>query len=100
MAPSWVREVPTDIGRIIPDKRLGSPFKRVSLRKEAMPVNALCLNEQSRLLLVAPHPDDESLACSVILQRAVRARAAIKVIYATDGDNNLWPQRMVQRKWR
>jgi LmbE family N-acetylglucosaminyl deacetylase len=51
-------------------------------------------------MLFAPHPDDESLACSVILQRAVRAGAAIRVIYATDGDDNPWPQRVLERKWR
>ncbi len=55
---------------------------------------------RSRLLLFAPHPDDESLACSVLLQRAVRAGAAIRVVYATDGDNNPWPQRVLERKWR
>ena len=51
-------------------------------------------------MLVAPHPDDESLACGVILQRALRAHAAVRVIYATDGENNPWPQRLQQRKWR
>jgi LmbE family N-acetylglucosaminyl deacetylase len=55
---------------------------------------------ESRLMLIAPHPDDESVGCSVILQRAVRAGAAIQVIYATDGDDNPWPQRMLERKWR
>src|SRR5262249_27718916 len=55
---------------------------------------------ESRLMLVAAHPDDEALACSVILQRAVRAGAAIQVVYATDGDNNPWPQRLLGRKWR
>ncbi|MFZ0915924.1 MAG: PIG-L family deacetylase [Candidatus Udaeobacter sp.] len=54
----------------------------------------------SRLMLIAPHPDDEALACSVILQRAVGAGAAIHVLYATDGDNNPWPQRVLERKWR
>lgn len=51
-------------------------------------------------MLIAPHPDDESVACGVILQRAVQAGAAIRVIYATDGENNPWPQRVLQRKWR
>ena len=55
---------------------------------------------RSRLLLFAPHPDDESLACSIVLQRAVRAGAAIRVVYATDGDDNPWPQRVLERKWR
>jgi LmbE family N-acetylglucosaminyl deacetylase len=55
---------------------------------------------RSRLLLFAPHPDDESLACSVLLQRAVRAGAEVRVVYVTDGDDNPWPQRVLERKWR
>ena len=51
-------------------------------------------------MLIVPHPDDEALACSIILQRAVRAGAAIRVVYATDGDDNPWPQRVLERKWR
>ena len=51
-------------------------------------------------MLIAPHPDDEALACSVILQKAVRAGAAIHVVYVTDGDNNPWPQRVLERRWR
>jgi LmbE family N-acetylglucosaminyl deacetylase len=58
------------------------------------------LDSESRLMLIAPHPDDEALACSIILQRAVRAGAAICVVYATDGDDNPWPQRVLERKWR
>jgi LmbE family N-acetylglucosaminyl deacetylase len=54
---------------------------------------------RSRLMLIAPHPDDEALACSVILQKAVHARAAIRVVYVTDGDNNPWPQRALERRW-
>ena len=50
-------------------------------------------------MLMAPHPDDEALACSVILQQAVAAGAAIGVVYATDGEDNPWPQRLLERKW-
>ncbi len=57
-------------------------------------------DSSSRLLLFAPHPDDETLAAGVLLQRAARAGAAIKVVYVTDGDNNPWAQRVVDRKWR
>lgn len=53
----------------------------------------------SRLMLIAPHPDDEAIACGILLQRARRAGAAIRVVYATDGDNNPWPQRFLERKW-
>jgi LmbE family N-acetylglucosaminyl deacetylase len=51
-------------------------------------------------MLIAPHPDDEALACSVILQQAVRAGAAIRIVYVTDGDDNPWPQRALERRWR
>ncbi len=54
----------------------------------------------SRLILFAPHPDDEALACSIVLQQGVREGAAIRVVYATDGDDNPWPQRVLERKWR
>lgn len=67
---------------------------------EDLPVFAPTFTPLSRLMLFAPHPDDEALACSIILQRAVRAGAAIRVVYATDGDDNPWPQRALERKWR
>jgi LmbE family N-acetylglucosaminyl deacetylase len=51
-------------------------------------------------MLIVPHPDDEALACSVILQQAVSAGAAVRIVYVTDGDNNPWPQRVLERKWR
>jgi len=57
-------------------------------------------NSDSRLLVFAPHPDDESLACGILLQNAVKAGAAILVVYLTDGENNPWPQRYLSRRWR
>ncbi len=51
-------------------------------------------------MVFAPHPDDESLACSIPIQRAVAAGASVRVMYATDGENNPWPQRVIERKWR
>jgi LmbE family N-acetylglucosaminyl deacetylase len=58
------------------------------------------LNPRSRVLLFAPHPDDESLATGVYLQRAIRAGASVRVVYATDGERNCWPQRVLERKVR
>lgn len=53
---------------------------------------------KDRLLILAPHPDDESLATGGLIQRAVKAGAKVRVLFATDGDNNPWPQRFVERK--
>ena len=75
-------------------------MRLATLLLEGLPVSVPVFTSRSRLLLFAPHPDDESLACSILLQRAVRAGAAVRVVYATDGDDNPWPQRVLERKWR
>ena len=63
-------------------------------------MNLPLLTSRSRVMLFAPHPDDESLATGVYLQRAVGAGAAVRVVYATDGERNCWPQRVLERKVR
>lgn len=58
------------------------------------------LARDARVTLLAPHPDDESLAAGGLIQQAVASGADVRVIFATDGDNNPWPQRWVERRWR
>ena len=53
-----------------------------------------------RLLVFAPHPDDESLACGGLIQRAQAVGAQVLVVIATDGDANPWPQRFIEKRWR
>ena len=61
-------------------------------------MNAIKITSKDRLLILAPHPDDESLATGGLIQRAVKAGAKVRVLFATDGDNNPWPQRFLERK--
>ena len=75
-------------------------MRLATLLLEDLAVPVPDFTSRSRLLLFAPHPDDESLACSILLQRAVRAGAVVRVVYVTDGDDNPWPQRVLERKWR
>jgi LmbE family N-acetylglucosaminyl deacetylase len=70
-----------------------------ALLLEDLAVLVPAFTSRSRLLLFAPHPDDESLACGILLQRSVRAGAVVRVVYVTDGDDNPWPQRVLERKW-
>lgn len=42
-----------------------------------------------RYLILAPHPDDETLAAGGLIQGAVREGACVKVLYLTNGENNL-----------
>lgn len=53
-----------------------------------------------RLLVFAPHPDDETLAAGELIQTAHTAGANVRVVFVTDGDNNPWPQRWLERRWR
>jgi LmbE family N-acetylglucosaminyl deacetylase len=57
------------------------------------------LSAQTRLLVVAPHPDDETLATGVLIQRVLAAGGTVHVLLLTDGDNNPWPQRWLERRW-
>ena len=50
----------------------------------------VALVPQDRILILAPHPDDESLACGGIIQRAVAMDLPLRVAFLTYGDNNEW----------
>jgi len=44
--------------------------------------------QDERVLILAPHPDDEAIGCAGVIQQALKARAKVKVIYLTNGDHN------------
>ncbi len=46
------------------------------------------LTDDDRLLVIAPHPDDESLCCGGILARAAARGIAAKVAFVTNGDGS------------
>lgn len=48
-------------------------------------LSALC-PPGSRLVVVAPHPDDEILACGGLLATAIQQRVEVRVIAVTDGE--------------
>ena len=60
----------------------------------------LTFSAADRVLVLAPHPDDESIATGGLLQEARDAGAQLRVVVLTDGDNNPWPQRWVEKHWR
>jgi LmbE family N-acetylglucosaminyl deacetylase len=41
---------------------------------------------EDSLLVIAPHPDDESISCGGILQRVRAAGAKVAIVWITDGD--------------
>lgn len=56
------------------------------------------LSAQTRLLVVAPHPDDETIATGLLIQQVLAAGGEVRVLLLTAGDNNPWPQRWVERR--
>lgn len=50
--------------------------------------SSLVLKNTDRLLVIAPHPDDETLGTGGLIQRAMAMGAEVKVLYLTHGDNN------------
>lgn len=51
-----------------------------------------------RILVLAPHPDDEVLGCGGLIQQGVAAGAAVRVVYLTHGDHNQFAF-IRYRKW-
>lgn len=48
------------------------------------------LTPSDRVLILAPHPDDEVLGCGGIIQQSVALKLPVHVVYFTYGDNNEW----------
>ncbi|HET6805907.1 MAG TPA: PIG-L family deacetylase [Frateuria sp.] len=55
---------------------------------------------RTRLLVVAPHPDDETIGTGELLQLVRAAGGQVRVLLLTDGDDNPWPQRWLERRLR
>ncbi|MCS7065980.1 MAG: PIG-L family deacetylase, partial [Fimbriimonadales bacterium] len=60
---------------------------RASLSQQSEHWQPLPLPQPSdRLLIVAPHPDDEVLGCGGLIAEAVRRGALVRVVFLTSGD--------------
>ena len=59
--------------------------RRRPRRAGPAPLNAERIGASARLLVLAPHPDDDVLGCGALLAYAARRGGAARVLYATDG---------------
>ncbi|MBM3243361.1 MAG: PIG-L family deacetylase [Candidatus Omnitrophica bacterium] len=44
--------------------------------------------KSDRVLILAPHPDDEAIACAGIIQEALKNGAKLRIVYLTNGEHN------------
>lgn len=64
----------------------GRLFPRSDARVAALPAAAPLVTAGQRLLMLSPHPDDESLCCGGMLQQARAAGAQVYIAWITPGD--------------
>ena len=60
----------------------------------------LSFSKSDKVLVVAPHPDDESLGTGGLLQRIFAQKIPVRILFATNGENNPWAQRYWERRWQ
>jgi len=48
------------------------------------------ITQEDRILVLAPHPDDEVLGAAGIIQQAVAMNLPTKIVFLTYGDSNQW----------
>ncbi len=57
---------------------------------EGLPRPKLTLDPADRLLILAPHPDDEVLGCGGVIQQGVALGLPIRIVFLTYGDFYEW----------
>ena len=60
-------------------------------------------NKNDRVLILAAHPDDETIGAAGVIEKAIKAGAAVRVVLYTNGDNNepafiIYEKRLTFRK--
>ncbi len=58
----------------------------VTQRRPVVPPPVLSVPTDTRLLVIAPHPDDEVLGAGGLMQRVYAGGGATRIVYLTDGD--------------
>jgi LmbE family N-acetylglucosaminyl deacetylase len=53
-----------------------------------------------RVLIIAPHPDDDVIAAGGLIQRTLASGGTTRILFLTAGEHNDWAQRAYLRKWR
>jgi LmbE family N-acetylglucosaminyl deacetylase len=57
----------------------------------------LAIGPATTLLVIAPHPDDETLCCAGVIQRVLRAGGRASVVWLTSGDGSAMGMLLVEK---
>lgn len=61
-------------------------------------VKNISFKQGERIIVFAPHPDDEILGCAGLIQKAIKNECDVYVVYLTNGDHNQIPYRIYDKK--
>jgi LmbE family N-acetylglucosaminyl deacetylase len=74
------------------------PFLAAAASDSAPPTGGAPATSE-RVMVIAPHPDDETLAAGELLARAASHDIPTSILFVTDGDNNPWSQLASEGRW-
>jgi LmbE family N-acetylglucosaminyl deacetylase len=78
---------------------VGAVCEAAATSQDALP-NLRAITADDSVLVVAPHPDDESLCCGGLISSARRAGAKVSIVWITFGDGFKWDAMVVEKKLR
>lgn len=61
-------------------------------------IRNLQINENEKIIIFAPHPDDEILGCGGLIQKVIKKKGEVYIVYLTNGDHNQLPYRIYEKK--
>ncbi len=61
-------------------------------------IKNLSIEKQEKIIIFAPHPDDEILACAGLIQKIIKNQGEVYIVYLTNGDHNQLPYRIYEKK--
>jgi LmbE family N-acetylglucosaminyl deacetylase len=74
----------------VPPRAPSPDGSAISARTATPSYGQISLAADDRVLILAPHPDDETIATGGIIQKAVALGLPVHVVYLTNGDANQW----------
>ena len=72
--------------KILPFNSIFAPFFHVYSKVYTELIEPL-IDSSERVLIFAPHPDDETLGCGGAIQKALQEGKIVKVVFVTSGDS-------------
>ncbi|MDK2897281.1 MAG: hypothetical protein PWP04_1401 [Candidatus Atribacteria bacterium] len=73
--------------KILPFNSVFAPFFHVYSKAYTKLIEPLLIDDSGRVLVFAPHPDDETLTCGGVIQKALTKGKTVKVVFVTSGDS-------------